>query len=550
MKKKAYFWALITLALAVSVSSCEKFGLGREIRFRATTVVSGGAIDTRTVYSGDVYSGNERIDWAAGDVIRVASDKAQTEGGEYYSDYIISGTPSAEGIISKADLGASGEHGLEWGSGTHHFWGIYPSHTLTVSGGSASVTGLSISSTQNVIDDASHKTASSTLTAFAPDMSSAWMLADAPGIAESASALDLDFYPAFTAFQFNIASQFDVTITVTAFTLSSSDRDIAGTFDATLAAAGASTYDNFSGSHDITVGFGTGVEITQSKALEFTVLALPRDISNLSVTFDIEVNGAAISRSLALKTVSPDAFITFPACKKHKFTGMVLPSGDLRLTSVTVNDWTEGPQTNQYTTPATSTLALQTSASYRRYDSDGDYTSWAGSHIVVSYGYRTSEGEIVTTDNPARYQVDHNTLLSPEYSPILRLVTTDVGPEDVLSLQLDNPRFKFVRYGTDSVGEIDLSVRNHSVTNYLEIESGSTFFSVVPVEQFPVDTPVEEKICRVSLLSVSPGILRELPFNQDGLGSQAFPGESEYELRFRYFSPSVYASTGNAVSNP
>ena len=551
MKAKAYFGTLMILALAVSASSCEKLGLSREIRFRAATVVSGGAIDTRTVYSGDVYSGNERIDWAAGDVIRVASDKAQTEGGEYYSDYIISGNPSAEGIISKADLGASGEHGLEWGSGTHHFWGIYPSHTLTVSGGSASVTGLSISATQNIIDDASHKTSSSTLTAFAPDMSSAWMLADAPGIAESTSALDLDFYPAFTAFQFNIASQFDATITVTAFTLSSSDRDIAGTFDATLATAGASTYDNFSGSHDITVGFGTGVEITQSKALEFTVLALPREISNLSITFDFVVNGAAVSRSLALKTVSPDAFITFPACKKHKFTGMVLPSGALKMT-VGVAEWTVGAADYNYISPVATSMRCLSGDKYRRYDSDADYTSWAGSNIVVSYGYRNDSNETIITDNPQEYQEQEHTLLRPAYSPILELATT-TDPSTVLELQLDNPHFKFIQYGTDSYGNIDLSVRDHSKEDHLDIISGSgvkTFFSVVPVEQFAIDASDAEKTCRVFLLSVSPGTLHEIPFNMtdDPAPVQALPGEDMNDLMFIYFGPAAYGTTGNEVT--
>ena len=558
MKKRRLF-LLFGACAALLLAGCQKQGgeFDRVIRF---TAKSQPGVDTKTAYSGQTYTESshtfERINWVDGDEIRIYSDKAKTKDDQTYADYTVS-TITAADRYSQAQLTGSG---LLWGEGqgAYHFWGIYPPQEMTITGYTGIASGLAISATQDVI--AANKTETSTLTAFTPDMSSAWMVADTPNVTEGTSSFSLDFYPAFTAFQFNIASQFDATLKVKSFTLSSTDTDIAGTFKATLDTGGASVYDNFSGSRSISVSFGTGVDIDQTKALQFTVLALPRDISKLSISFVVEMNGAEVTRKLDLKVTTATTlsghplnagdWIIFDACKKHEISGLVLPSGDLQLNSVTVNDWTEGPETHKYTTPATSILALQTSASYRRYDSDGDYTSWAGSHIVASYGYRTEDGEIVVTDNPARYQVDHNTLLSPEYSPILRLVTTDVGPEDVLSLQLDNPRFKFVRYGTDSVGEIDLTVRNHSVTDRLEIVSGSTFFSVVPVEQFSIDTPFEEKTCRVSLLSVSPGILRELPFNLDGSENQAFPGESEYELKFRYFAPAVYATTGIVVSTP
>ena len=347
MKTKAYIWALVILALAGSFSSCEKFGRSREIRFRAVTVIPGGQAGTKTVYSGDVANGRERIDWLASDVILVASDVARTEGDLYYAEYTISGTPSDEGEVSKADLDVSGE-GLLWGDGTHHFWGIYPSRAISVSVSNASVSGLSIGATQDVIDDTDHKTTSSTLTAFAPDMSSAWMLADKAGITESTSTFDLDFYPAFTAFEFTLMSQQATPLTVKSFTLSSSSTDIAGTFDVTaFADGGLSTLANFSGTRSISVGFGTtGVEITDAKSLTFTVLALPRNLSDLSVTIDFEKGGQPLSRTLALKysgthSTHPNESIIFDACKKHRITALAVDGSDFWSLSLSgdVNYW-------------------------------------------------------------------------------------------------------------------------------------------------------------------------------------------------------------------
>lgn len=351
MKAKAYFWVLMALALAGSLSSCEKFGHGREIRFRAATAIPGGQSGTKTVYSGDVDNGRERIDWKAGDVIRIASDVARTEGDLYYANYVISGTIEDSDEISKANLDVSGESGLEWGSGTHHFWGIYPSHAIAVSGSTATVSGLSISATQNVIDDSDHKTTSSTLTAFAPDLSNAWMLADKSGVTESSSSdLEMDFYPAFTAFEFTLKSQQATPITVKSFTLSSSDTDIAGTFDVTaFADGGLSTYGNFSdGSRSIAVSFGsTGVEVTDEKSLTFTVLALPQALSNLTITFGIELNGLETTRALALK--QNDSFITFGACQKHRITGLALDNNEFWLLKVNgdVRPWNGVSQTIQ-----------------------------------------------------------------------------------------------------------------------------------------------------------------------------------------------------------
>lgn len=541
LMKTRILWAVAALVL---LAGCQKFGgAGKEIRFSAVAKPDAA---TKTVYSGEVVGVYERINWVAGDVIRIASDLAQTEGGDDYADYTL-GTPEASGVNSTSKVTPSGGSGLEWGSGTHHFWGIYPYHAITVSG-SASAAGLSIPATQNVI--AANKTETSTLTSFAPDLSSAWMLADKSGVAEGASDLDLDFYPAFTAFEFTLGSQDAVTLKIKSFTISSTTSELAGTFDVTaFADGGASTYGSVSSaSTSISVSFGEGVDVTQTKSLTFTVLALPQVLDNLSITFNIEKGGVSSYRTLPLKYSSthathPGEFISFAACKKHRITGLALPNGELFLSALTVSAWDSEASTAvdysyNYTSPAAA--KIKACEEYRRYDTDSDYTNWDESFIVVSYGYMNHDGEVIITNTP-------DASLRSAFSPVIE-VATESESNTVLRLVLDNPNFKFVQYDGNAA-----SVSDHSLADAIEIPSGpsvQTYFSVVPVKQFRIDAPESEKKCIVSLLSVESGTFHEMSFNNSGTPDYyRLPGESNKELTFYYVGPAVYTNTGT-LYNP
>ncbi|MBQ6198604.1 MAG: fimbrillin family protein [Bacteroidales bacterium] len=552
MKKTFHLLIPILAAICLlGVVSCEKDYTGKVIRFKAITSVTGAESATKTSYSGVVNAGRERIDWKVDDIIRIASDLAETEGGDNYADYVISGTPAASGATSTAELAVSGTDGLLWGSGTHHFWGIYPSHAITVSGsGSASATGLSIPATQNVIDDAEHKTSTSTLTTFTPDLSSAWMLADKSGVTEGSSDFTMDFYPAFTAFEFNLKSQDDITLKIKSFTLSSTTSELAGTFAVTaFADGGASTFGSISSaSTSISVSFGEGVDVTQTKSLTFTVLALPQVLNNLSITFNIEKGGAASYRTLPLKYSSthptnPDEFISFAACNKHRITGLALPNGELLLSALTVSAWDSEAATAvdysyNYVSPAAA--KIKACEEYRRYDTDSDYSNWDESFIVVSYGYMNHDGEVIITNTP-------DASLRSAFSPVIE-VATESESNTVLRLVLDNPNFKFVQYNGNAA-----AVSDHSLTDAIEIPSGAsvqTYFSVVPVKQFRIDAPESEKKCIVSLLSVESGTFHEMSFNNAGTPDYyRLPGESNKELTFYYVGPAVYTYTGT-LYNP
>ena len=541
--------AIISIAAAavclLGFSAYSKYSGGRAIRFNVRTRPA--APVTKTVYSESTYSGTgggtfERIDWEQGDVIRVASDKAAS-GSDNYFDYTISSTIADNGQLSVSKMeSAGGTGGLEWaeGQGDHHFWGIYPAHPIAISGAAASASGLSIPAAQDALS--SNKTETSALTVFAPDLGSGWMLADAPGVAENSSSFNLDFYPAFTAFEFTVKSLDDETFTITGFTLSSTTTDLAGSFDAGFAPGGASTYSNFtSGSSSISVDFGSGVAITQTHSLTFTVLALPQVLSNLSITFQLDRGGVPGYRTLALRyadSYNSGAYIDFAPCQKHRITGMALPGGELMISSLTVKAWDQVTDTAvEYSCEYTSPMASKIKAleKYRRFDLDSDYTSWTDSYIVISYGYMNHDDEVVITTAPGAD-------LRSAFSPIIELAT-EAESHVVLRLVLDNPNFKFIQYADNAA-----AVADHSVTDAIDIVPGldvKTYFSVVPVKQFRIDAPESEKKCTVNLLSIETGTFHEMSFNNNGAPDYyRLPGSSSRDLTFYYAGPAVFDATG------
>ena len=89
----------------LALSGCQKekwFGRKDAIRFTV------GTPGTKASYSGVVTDGKERIDWAAGDVIRIYSDKSKHRINEdqYWADYVIKNprTSESDATISEADI--------------------------------------------------------------------------------------------------------------------------------------------------------------------------------------------------------------------------------------------------------------------------------------------------------------------------------------------------------------------------------------------------------------------------------------------------------------
>lgn len=329
MRKSRVIISIIAAAVCLlGLAGCTKDLSGMRIRFRASTRPE--APVTKTVYSGATYDGAgsktyERIDWSNGD--RIVLAMKNDEVGMASQEYSVN-TISVAGVNSKTDLMPYGaENGLEWGSGTHDFWAGYPASKVIVGNHRMSAT---IPSSQVVTYS---KKANNTLI-FNPDMSDAFMVAGLQS-PQDANGINLDFYPAYTCFEFTVGANDNTTITSfemetsTYETESAHFQPIAGVSTATFdAGSGMSVTYSGTGSTSSTIGVvfhddkdaSYNPIISTTTSMNFKVFALPLDITGVKITFNMS-NGT--SKSLRLK--QNDAWITFPAATKIQISGLMVP---------------------------------------------------------------------------------------------------------------------------------------------------------------------------------------------------------------------------------
>ncbi len=317
------------------LAGCQKeFGRGGEIRFVASSV-AGHA--TRAEYSGEgtTNSNNlltwERINWNNGDVIRIWSDAAKTQDNVSYSDYKVTSSNVKDGdpTRSQATVENANPNGLTW-EGVESdcgFWAIYPSSMAGT--GTTKTVNLSIASSQTSTDG----------------LTSAPMVA-AVDAATPGEPVTLEFYPAFTAFEITIKSKTaDQEITLNSFALTSTSTALSGSYTAAIAAGGATTYTcpsrtDANGKIEYTF---SNTKITSTSEATFTILALPQDLKNLTLEFNVTIDGTSAVRKLALnKTDGP---ITFNACSKHRIYGLAMPGNEWNFKYITLEneviDWTD-----------------------------------------------------------------------------------------------------------------------------------------------------------------------------------------------------------------
>ena len=338
---------LLAAGVLLSLTGCQKgsFGkVGQEVRFGAVT----GKPETRTSYSNSNESettGWERIDWKQGDIFRVYSSVAAKLNGNHYSDYYVNdGTPN--GRISEASIENNEAGGLVWGEGTNDFYALYPYNAFEVTEetdapGKVSAAKAAIPATQELTKAKDRE--------YYPDMKYAYMLALAKG--EAKSTVELNFYPYFTAFEFEVCA--DKNMKIKGFKMSSSDKGddfaatpLSGEFTATPAETNWTVDDAPEISDEnrsVTATFASPIELTlangatKTDAAHFTVFAAPRDLTSLTLEFTVEVDGVEETRSLFVSyakdgtTSEGTAYakgdpVTFKALKKHNIKGIVLPA--------------------------------------------------------------------------------------------------------------------------------------------------------------------------------------------------------------------------------
>lgn len=334
MMKKTFSYASLILAGIVFLAGCQKdgntSGNGKTIHFTAGS----NAPATRTVYSGAITGGVERIDWVSGDLLRIWSDKATDRyNNNHWADYSINSV-TANGSKSIGTLSNTGDgNGLVWAEegGDHMFYAVYPSVPATIDPETGVAGGATIADAQSASGTPGTGTGSfkidGTVTSvntvvLKPDMSNATMFA-ANLINPDAATVNLDFYPACTAFEISlVCGDSDADIALSSFTLSSASTALSGAFTAEVKQGNATTYacpvhsaDNCSITFDL-----SGQVISKTKGLTFTVFALPQDLTDLSISFLLADN---TFRTLDLK--QNGASILFPACRKHRITGIAMP---------------------------------------------------------------------------------------------------------------------------------------------------------------------------------------------------------------------------------
>ena len=564
-KKTCKLFLLGGLSL-LALAGCNKqgtdFATGDTVSFNVKLYPSN--VLTKTAYSGvTVTEGEkkiERIDWAEGDQFRLYAKNATQRYllDQHYSDYEVkawkdngryseasTGTqiqPITEYDKIQDSAGKNVQNGLVWTADNQpdDFWAVYPipPSTMTVTESSATVEGLDIPKEQNVTINKS----SETLTVLNPDLTKGGYMVAMKKNAAANTKFNLDFYPAFTALEFTLYSKYDLTLHVEAFKITSAATESAavtgltGKFKAEVKEDGASVYTvNSDANNEISVDFtqaqAGGIEITKTKSMTFTVLALPQDLKNLTIDFTIREGESTAQTHRKLKMTKKNADtgvyepITFDACKKHRIYGLAMPSGELLL-SYEVNPWDVA---SDITFESNVQTNLGNVTSYWRYDLDDDYTSWADSYMAISYGYKNSDGLTITTPPT---DTDY-----PSSSPRIELRTTTNNVE--MELHLDNPKFKFVEYKN---GKFD-----HTLGSTLHIDAGehTTYFYVVPVEEFSASVSETEKKCIVYLTTVSASTASiKWPFN-----TASFPGYSDDSSEFwvYYLAPSDYGKKGQLV---
>ncbi|MBR3449850.1 MAG: hypothetical protein IKH24_03310 [Bacteroidales bacterium] len=322
--------ALLTGAL-LALQGCDpQLTLSSDAGSDVTFKPSSGYPVTKTAYSGvaETVSGRkyERIDWVVGDVIRIYSpdvvQRSDFEAGNasdaslHWADYKVkSVTPRSEGSrYSDAKLDNASGNGLVWsanGQMENKFYAVYPApgarETAGITDGSRGKFSCEIPAAQDLSEKG--------------NMEYAFMVAKAAVAPQS--DVNLEFSPAFTAFQFTFKSEAG-SITLHSFTLSSESKALCGPFKIGISGTATDYELGQATGKDIVVDFGaSGKVISTSQELTLTVLALPQTLyDDLSIKLTMSTAEETTPYTKTLQLKKNDAGVKFEGGLKHCITGV------------------------------------------------------------------------------------------------------------------------------------------------------------------------------------------------------------------------------------
>ena len=379
---------------------------GRGMKIKISSMSSD--LSTKTAYSGAITNGRERIDWKAGDKVRIFSEdisqvanatSVKPNGGYnyatgealYYHDYTIASNGTArDGYKSDSSLQDEGDgKGLVWvdePTATATVYGIYPQgeSIRTSDDRLRGFSGLTITapaltwSTRSTTATVGGNSVDRTAKIGTPTdtyMQSAYMVAapskfvkktdEETGV--SFPTVDLEFYPIFNAFEFELYGEKDNPITVNSLTLSSTSSNLTGDYafdyrnrnDVTniywnngplVGGVDMNSGDAAARSKEVTVNFPSGTVISAHDTVRFTILTLPpadsKPLTDLTLTVNYGSSGNTKTKSLKLNnqvtsTNTQGTPISFPAFHKARIRGLAM-AGDVWVVNIMtdVNDWT------------------------------------------------------------------------------------------------------------------------------------------------------------------------------------------------------------------
>lgn len=281
--------------------------------------------DTRTVYRGKAedYDGTiQPIDWVAGDKIRIYSPECTNSnvagGSRHWADYVVTPTPDN---LSLGKLTNAQPNGLVWGDpGTYHFYGVYPSPGTEEADDAHTSGALSYSLPSTQPQDELMKWASmfarTTVTTT-----------------DSVQEVTLSFSPCFTAFEFDLLGNPDVTIKSVQLTSTVSIWGVGG-----VHANGNVYWNNYTSGGNVTHRTVT-VPCDTPLPMRCTAFTLKRQsLGQLTLTITCSYQGTVRKFSLPLKRNGE--FIEFASGKKHLFKGVLTPNmAQVTIFNAAVGEW-------------------------------------------------------------------------------------------------------------------------------------------------------------------------------------------------------------------
>ena len=393
-------------------------GLDTKAACSGTTGNVAGTTGTKAAYNGSTESdGYERINWEAGDQLRIHCPQA-SEPSAKYEDYFVTSSITPSGAKSSAGIDHNaGNIGLRWGTGTHCFYSMYPHPSKGESGigvdGTEGIATCVLPATQTYGSITQDGTDGDCVAS--PNSKYLYLAGYATATAGgSGGPVQINYNPAVTTFQITVQNDFDddsdMTVASAGITTSKSNFNLTGTYQVKLDGdlTTADITQPTPTAQTITMTFSDGthnyITLAKGKKLTFTIFAQPGQDAD-EITFWMKDKDGALRQS-ALKKRDASTWVSFPAFHKANITGLMAPKSskwyiEIGGSSVVLLDgWTSGgePNVTQITLKQTE-LELwckdDGSGNYTYYDSEAKCTAGTGDktqdEILINGEFETDE---------------------------------------------------------------------------------------------------------------------------------------------------------------